>query len=288
MIQADFRGPSGSPTSFDADAGPHRRRRRARPHLHDGVRLQRLKSCLNEMDGFSPGSSPPAGKGPLGEESERLLADRVSQFGRPPRELYSDDGEASGRSAWREILSSTLDYAGVASTLQPLDISRLDLPGVGTRSVPTFGPDAASRALAVEGFQEKFCLPLSEARALQAGSELKRAYVDPLMRHNCTQYGQFVSSLCSRGVLELCAAPGLTEVGFFAVAKKNGRQRLVVDARTANQHFRDPPGTQLPMGTTFTSLCAERSEGMFFGGLDLKDYFYHLELPVPFGVFPVS
>ena len=215
MTQADFRRPSRSPTNFDPDAGPHRRRRRARPHLHDGVRLQRLKSCLNEMDGFSPGSSPPAGKGPLGEESERLLADRVSQFGRPPRELYSDDGEASGRSAWREILSSTLDYAGVASTLQPLDISRLDLPGVGTRSVPTFGPDAASRALAVEGFQEKFCLPLSEARALQAGSELKRAYVDPLMRHNCTQYGQFVSSLCSRGVLELCAAPGLTEVGFI-------------------------------------------------------------------------
>ena len=124
-----------------------------------------------------------------------------------------------------------------------------------------------------KGFQEKFCLPLSEARALQAGSELKRAYVDPLMRHNCTQYGQFVSSLCSRGVLELCATPGLTEVGFFAVAKKNERQRLVVDARTANQHFRDPPGTQLPMGTTFTSLCAERSEGMFLEAWTSKTTF---------------
>ena len=42
-----------------------------------------------------------------------------------------------------------------------------------------------------------------------------------------------------------------------------------------------PPSlsTELPTGTSFANLVASRDEGVYFGGLDLKDYFYHLSLP---------
>ena len=54
----------------------------------------------------------------------------------------------------------------------------------------------------------------------------------------------------------------------------------MVDARLANTFFAAPPATALPNGAAFSRIACSKEEPLLFGGLDLKDYFYHLGLPV--------
>ena len=56
-------------------------------------------------------------------------------------------------------------------------------------------------------------------------------------------------------------------------------QRVVIDARPANRWFDAPPSTSLPSGSAFARIQASSAKGLYFSGLDLKDFFYHLALP---------
>jgi hypothetical protein len=62
---------------------------------------------------------------------------------------------------------------------------------------------------------------------------------------------------------EFVDAPGLVEAGVLTVAEKDGRQRLVVDARPANCFFRDPPRAALPTGAAFGLQRCEPSGNLF-------------------------
>ena len=74
-------------------------------------------------------------------------------------------------------------------------------------------------------------------------------------------------------------------MGLFTVWKKNGRQRLVVDARLSNLHFAEPETVRLTTGATFSSIEVDEGPALEVGGVDIVDAFYHIELPVPDGTF---
>ena len=99
------------------------------------------------------------------------------------------------------------------------------------------------------------------------------------MRGGGRVYARFVQKLVRHGVVEITHQPGICECGAFTVRKKDGAQRLVIDARPANFFFAKPPTTRLPGGAALASISSESEEGFFGGALDVKSFFYHLSLP---------
>jgi hypothetical protein len=68
-------------------------------------------------------------------------------------------------------------------------------------------------------------------------------------------------------------------VGLFAVHKKGGKQRLIVDARRANRWFGDPTPVNLATGESLSELVRDDAEQLYVGHIDIVNAFYALELP---------
>ena len=71
----------------------------------------------------------------------------------------------------------------------------------------------------------------------------------------------------------------LEEVGVFTVAKKEGKQRLIVDARGSNLHFVDVDPVHLATGATFSRISLKHSETLWVSSVDIADAFYLMALP---------
>jgi hypothetical protein len=68
---------------------------------------------------------------------------------------------------------------------------------------------------------------------------------DPVLDRCPRKYRKFIQYLDGRGLLRFSRCPK-EHVGLFFVLKKNGiDQRIIVDARRANRHFRTPPHVDL-------------------------------------------
>ena len=83
----------------------------------------------------------------------------------------------------------------------------------------------------------------------------------------------------------------MTEVEMFFVLKKDGRLRLVIDARKSNCHFADPNPVQLCTGDSLSRIELEPGESLYVSVADLKDAFYQFQLPLCwqkyFGLRPI-
>ena len=65
----------------------------------------------------------------------------------------------------------------------------------------------------------------------------------------------------------------------FFVKKKNGKLRLILDTRTVNCLFVDPPKTKLPSAAALTSIESVPGEPLYFAGGDIDNAFYRFEAP---------
>ena len=73
-----------------------------------------------------------------------------------------------------------------------------------------------------------------------------KPYMDEHFRECRGAYLAFLTRLHNSSMLEFVELPAIETVGFFGVAKNNGKVRLVVDARRANCWFSRPrPGSAL-------------------------------------------
>ena len=70
------------------------------------------------------------------------------------------------------------------------------------------------------------------------------------------------------------------DVGVFAVAKKNGRQRLVVDARRSILCFGSLPSVSLPTATSFARMEVPACQNLHCVQFDLANAFYQMEMPL--------
>ena len=77
-----------------------------------------------------------------------------------------------------------------------------------------------------------------------AAPGVEKPYMDPRLRRSRKLYTQLMAKLNRAGMVRLGTEAGRCEVGIFAVPKKDGRQRLVIDARRANCYFVDAPATE--------------------------------------------
>ena len=84
---------------------------------------------------------------------------------------------------------------------------------------------------------------LGEELMLREGEvfESPRPYWDPVLANNKRCYREFIQRLDDIGLLQYTQKPK-NEVGVFFVHKSDKKKiRLIVDARSANALFRDPP-----------------------------------------------
>ena len=76
-------------------------------------------------------------------------------------------------------------------------------------------------------------------------------YTDEIFRRYPQVYVDFIKEMFERGMVELRPSAKSVITPFF-VAKKNNKLRLVLDCRSANQHFSPPPDIALAAGIPST------------------------------------
>ena len=104
-------------------------------------------------------------------------------------------------------------------------------------------------------------------------------YMDPVLAKNRRKYIQFVKQLRGKGIV--CFSLHADEhCGIFFVTKKSGALRFICDARRTNARFKPPPCVKLPTGEAFSRIHLSEGEVMYGAGLDLKDYFHSMTIPV--------
>ena len=132
---------------------------------------------------------------------------------------------------------------------------------------------------------------------LRAGTveDAPRPYWDPVLARSQKHYKEFIRKLHSIGMLQYTTTPK-NEVGVFFVHKSDGeRIRLIVDARSANVKFREPPGVSLCSSEGFSRIECQLSEharpgtqafvdelqsmNIHIGLSDVKDCFHRLKQP---------
>ncbi|CAK0831182.1 unnamed protein product [Prorocentrum cordatum] len=140
-------------------------------------------------------------------------------------------------------------------------------------------------------------------------------YFDSVLKFNHKEYRGLVRRLLSAGILGWTLTPK-ERIGMFFVWKDGRRRlRLIVDARRANAHFRDPPGVELLSSeglarievhmpdTGFSSYedlrAALEAQQVYIGMADVKDCFHRMRIdsalsqyfclpPVKVGAFGVA
>ena len=76
------------------------------------------------------------------------------------------------------------------------------------------------------------------------------------------------------------ASQALVEIGCFAVAQKDGTQRLVLDCRPSNCYFGVPPSTRLPNAASHAEVQIPAGKTLYSAQFDLRNAFYQIGPPV--------
>ena len=185
-------------------------------------------NALNEM--YAGRATPPGPPRPSAAQEQALALIRaaVQRLGPPP-------GPIQLLVALAELQAFPAYDASPSVRAEPLDLSRLSLPPPGSTPVALEELLDADGGRLVRRFLSNKGLPKDEASRRREAAGFKKPYLDPALR-DPRRYAKLVSMLVASGVVDLTADPGevLEQIGLFAVPKKSGRQRLVLDARPAN------------------------------------------------------
>ena len=103
--------------------------------------------------------------------------------------------------------------------------------------------------------------------------------MDPGLRCAGRRYHRFICCLFDAGMLDFTDTDVACEIALFAVTQKGGKQRLVLDCRTANFHFYAPPSTRLPTAAGHSRLTMPAGTTLYSAQFDLKNVFYQIGLP---------
>eukprot|EP00971_Amphidinium_carterae_P152973 3032700-Amphidinium_carterae.1 len=233
------------------------------------VMSREVALALNEIhDGKSPSWShcPP-------NATQRSACDHIGQcvraMGEPPEDLH---GPEALRALWAKA-----GYQEESGTIAPLDVEKLSLPSPERAPVPLeeVGGEAGSQIVQRVLLKRIPCKEIVSGRIEQSG--IRRPYVDPGLR-NPQRYAGLVVALLERGLLEFHER-SVCQTGVFAVWKKNGKQRLILDARWSNLNFEGPDDVRLATGQSFGALEVDQGSPVCLGQVDIADAFYTLLLP---------
>ena len=174
-----------------------------------------------------------------------------------------------------------LDYGDFPATFVPLQEALLLLRPKGAFPRPL--TELAPAGMKFSCGEDNSCVLLAEQamRNLQ-DSELAAAFLYPGLKRSKKLYHRVLMRLRESGMIDVVpsgeAGAVIERVGIFAVPKKDGRQRLVVDCRRANCWFADHPKAHLPTCAAYSRLSMPPGSTFYSGGFDLKDAFFFVSL----------
>ena len=96
-------------------------------------------------------------------------------------------------------------------------------------------------------------------------------YMDPVFKSSPKKYESFIAELHRAGVLKFASSVWCVN-GLFFVTKKDGRLRLIVDARVANTFFRRPPTGETGSAANLADLKVPDSKDLWISQYDVKDF----------------
>ncbi|CAK0795370.1 unnamed protein product, partial [Prorocentrum cordatum] len=225
---------------------------------------------LNDLAGSERGSSvsqPGEGRAPHGAVQRRVYA-AAAAMGPPP--ALSPSG------ALQELRGCTV-YEDVQSTVVPYDDMKASLPMSGNRPVPLAELFGAGGQAEVDGFLGSHLLK-SEAASHNLKGAPRETYMDEVLRNSPRAYQRLVKRLERARMIDYTVQPQ-EFCSLFFVRKKNGSQRLVVDCRRSNCWFSAADPVQLSTGAGHGNLEVPDGARLCVGHVDIKDAFYHFELP---------
>ena len=182
--------------------------------------------------------------------------------------------------ALRELLHADVLYQDVdaRSDLAPYDASLLSVSDGGKSAVPLVQLLDADDAFPIDGERHGLLCPEADLSLGEAGKQqVIRPYMCPVLRER-REYIQFIKTLVCANMLRPGGHKKATVTPFF-VRKKDGRIRLVLDARQVNQFFRRPKKVELGSGAALAQLECEAGETLYFATSDLNDAFYVMGIP---------
>ena len=136
----------------------------------------------------------------------------------------------------------------------------------------------------VKSFEDRMLLGDEEMSAvLEKGLE-GDMYVDPVLEASKKDYHAFVADLVRCQLVGFTSSPRV-QVGIFFVSKKNGKLRMIIDARRTNKLFRKPPSTMLGSSDCWGRTEVSEKGPIFFAQEDVKDFFYRLGISKRLGEF---
>eukprot|EP00971_Amphidinium_carterae_P292669 5810320-Amphidinium_carterae.1 len=164
-----------------------------------------------------------------------------------------------------------------SSMVESYEADRVSLPSAGNTPVALAELYGEGGPEFVRTFIEESLFPAEHAagRLLEAPG---KPYMDINLRSSPQTYAEFLLRLADANMLQF-ESSAIETVGFFFVKKKGNRQRLVIDARRANCWFSDSRHVSLATGSSLSQLRVPAGKDMYIGHYDIKDAFYHFQLP---------
>ena len=205
----------------------------------------------------------------------------VRALGPPPApEILSSAG------AFAELCGATTGYDSAPKSSHPAsyDPGLLSIPGKDNVPIPLaslwdHSQQVSTSDNVISSFSNCKVLPAAIAAQNLSDVGISKCYSDPLL-HVPSNYGKFWKLLFEAHCISFsCCNDGIEFVEAFFVLKKNGKLRMVIDARRSNCHFAKPSHSHLCTGEALGRIEIEPREKLFIASSDLKDAFYHIEMP---------
>ena len=209
------------------------------------------------------------------------VKDSVLGLGPPPHV-----GDLSPAGAYSELCGAAKGYDDAPKSSHPAsyDPGLLSIPGKGSHPVPlaTLWDHAQQFCTSdnvISSFTKCKVLPRTIAASNLIDAGVSKCYSDPLL-HIPSNYGKLVRSMFDASWVHPSRSNDAIEfVEAFFVVKKNGMLRMAIDARRSNCYFAKPTHSHLCTGEALSRIEIEPGERLFLASSDLKDAFYHIELP---------
>ncbi|CAK0908034.1 unnamed protein product, partial [Prorocentrum cordatum] len=181
-------------------------------------------------------------------------------------------GDFGSEGAVRALLGTDSAYGGESTLVQSYDRNLLSIPHVGAEPVPVKEMLPPKVRCCLEDLNN-ILLDDQEWGAVCEKADPINLYMDPKLRYSKKAYFQFVRDCHSAGLIRW--APLVRgRVTVFCVAKKTGKQRLVVDCRATNRRFRRCPYLPMGTGSSWGEILLEDDADLWVSLSDIKDYFY--------------
>lgn len=238
--------------------------------------------CINQLAGFEDEAQWPIFAQNFSQVSALSHIHRAHVERAPPVDRESD--KAALVQLLKGRMPSSYFVSSSAGALAPYERGQVSLPADQRDPVDLASILPEKERTRLREFERQMLLSGEELAAVQERGFEGDLYVDPRLADDEKAYHDFVAELVESRLVSFTTTPR-SQVGLFFVTKKNGKLRMIVDARRTNRLFRRPPCTQL--GSADSWGRAESSEGgpIYFAQEDVKDFFYRLKIEKGLGEF---